>query len=46
VLARSRYLNGLDLPARVVATEAVLPWEGADQVGDKLVLLEVIARGE
>ena len=44
VLARNRYLNGVDLPATVVATEAVLPWEGAEQVGDKLVLLEATVR--
>jgi hypothetical protein len=40
VLARRRYLAGADLPARIVLEEAVQPWDGADQVGDKLVLLE------
>ena len=40
VIARRRYLAGVDLPARIVLEEAVRPWDG-DQVGDKLVLLEV-----
>ena len=41
VLARRRYLAGANLPANIVLEEAVRPWDGADQVGDKLVLLEV-----
>ena len=40
VLARRRYLAGVNLPANIVLEEAVRPWDG-DQVGDKLVLLEV-----
>ncbi len=40
VIARRRYLAGVKLPANIVLEEAVRPWDG-DQVGDKLVLLEV-----
>ncbi len=41
VIARRRYLAGVHLPATIVLEEAVRPWEGVEQVGDKLVLLEV-----
>jgi 4-amino-4-deoxy-L-arabinose transferase-like glycosyltransferase len=41
VLARRRYLALVHLPAVPVADEAVQPWEGRDQIGDKMVLLAV-----
>ena len=40
VLARRRYVPTVGVPARMVLEEAVRPWDGPDQVGDKLVLLE------
>ncbi|MFO0810658.1 MAG: glycosyltransferase family 39 protein [Gemmataceae bacterium] len=43
VLGRRRYLAGTFLPARPVLEEPVRPWEGDNQTGDKLVLLEADA---
>ncbi len=40
VVARRRYLAGADLPAAPVCGEAVYPWDGENQLGDKMVLLE------
>jgi 4-amino-4-deoxy-L-arabinose transferase-like glycosyltransferase len=40
VLARRRYLALVDLPTAPVLDEAVQPWEGRDQIGDKMVLLD------
>ncbi len=40
VLVRRRYLVPGQWPARVVAEEAVQPWDGPGQVSDKLLLLE------
>ena len=44
VVARRRYLLGADLPARIVYEESTHLWEGADQMANKLLLLE--ATGE
>ncbi len=43
-VARRRYLAGADLPARIVHEESTHPWEGEDQMANKLLLLE--ANGE
>jgi 4-amino-4-deoxy-L-arabinose transferase-like glycosyltransferase len=45
VIARTRYLAGIDLPATILFREAVHPWEGIDQLGDKMVLMEVAPLG-
>ena len=42
VVARRRYLTGADLPARIVYEEATHPWDGEDQLANKLLLLEAI----
>ena len=39
-LARRRYLAGIPFPAQIVLEEAVRPWEGNEQLGDKMVLLQ------
>jgi hypothetical protein len=46
VVARTRYLAGVDLPARIVLNEERFPWEGIDQLGDKMVLLEAIPKSD
>lgn len=43
VLARRRYLAGVEWPAAIVLEETVRPWDGPDQLGDKLLLLEAAA---
>jgi 4-amino-4-deoxy-L-arabinose transferase-like glycosyltransferase len=40
VLVRRRYFHEAALPAKIIAEEPAQPWEGLDQVGDKLLLLE------
>jgi 4-amino-4-deoxy-L-arabinose transferase-like glycosyltransferase len=40
VVVRTRYLAGTDWPAGIILSEEHFPWEGIDQVGDKMVLLE------
>lgn len=44
VLARRRYLTGIPFPAQIVSEEAVRPWEGDEQLGDKMVLLQAMPR--
>ncbi len=46
VIARKRYLAAVHLPAVPVAEEPGFPWDGPDQAGDKMVLLEVISQAE
>ncbi len=43
-LARRRYLAGIPFPAQIVTEEAVRPWEGDEQLGDKMVLLQATPR--
>ncbi|OWK35111.1 Polymyxin resistance protein [Fimbriiglobus ruber] len=46
VIARRRYLAGLTLPAAVQFEEKAYPWDGTDQLGDKMVLLEATGSHE
>jgi hypothetical protein len=40
VVARTRYVANVDLPATAVLNEPRFPWEGIDQIGDKMILFE------
>jgi 4-amino-4-deoxy-L-arabinose transferase-like glycosyltransferase len=40
IVARTRYLANVNLPATAVLNEPRFPWEGIEQVGDKMILLE------
>jgi len=40
VVARTRYLANLDLPATPVLSESRFPWEGIERLGDKMELLK------
>ena len=43
VIIRRRYLPQLaKTPTKIVGEEAAYPWEPADQLGDKMLLLEIV----
>jgi 4-amino-4-deoxy-L-arabinose transferase-like glycosyltransferase len=44
VVARTRYLANVDLPATAVLSEPRFPWEGIEQIGDKMVLLRAMSK--
>lgn len=41
VVARRRYWKAANLPGRAIAEEAVNPWDGPDQLADKMMLIDV-----
>ncbi|MEO2091755.1 MAG: hypothetical protein ABGY75_20045, partial [Gemmataceae bacterium] len=40
VVARRRYWEAANLPGRAIAEEAVNPWDGPDQLADKMMLID------
>ena len=41
LVVRKRYLPRVGVPGRIVREEAANPWEGLDQLGDKMLLLDL-----
>lgn len=45
VVARRRYWEATKLMGGVIAEEAINPWDGADQLADKMVLIDTYPQG-